>query len=360
MAINQEIIMEASIFTPKPGTKEYKKFVIAENAQRQQIFLSFFGIYGQSPGPTLLLNAAVHGNEVVGVEVIRKIVEKIDPLKLAGNILAIPIVNPLGFDFGDRWDPFDRQDMNRVFPGDPDGTLTERIAFFFFEHIVRSVDYILDLHSAEFPDEMIPHLRLRSDSAPDEVYQKLMHSTSINIIWQGPPINGMLQVEAAKIGIRCLTIEIGAAGLINSNNVKVGLTACENVMKILGMIKGITKIPRWQIMLKSNEKWIRSPSGGIFKPEIHLGQMVRKGQKIGDILDPTSFQSGNILSPLDGIVTGLTHQSIIRSGTRLCMIVHFDNEQRDKHFLYADPSWPNTKIIENELWQTIKKYLVFS
>ncbi len=346
-----------SLFNPKPGTKEYKRFIIAQNAYRQEIFLSFFGIYGQSPGPTLLLNAAVHGNEVVGVEVIRKLVEKIDPCTLKGNILGIPIVNPLGFNFGDRWDPFDRQDMNRVFPGDEKGTLTERIAYFFFKNIVPKADFIIDLHSAEFPDEMIPHVRLRNNCPPDKGHWKFINSCGIDVIWQGPAIPGMLQVEAAKLEIKCLTLEIGAAGLINSNNVKVGLTACENVMKIMGMIKGTAKIPNRQILLKSNEEWIRSPNGGIFKPDIHLGQMVRKGQKIGDIMDPTSFNSENIFSPLDGIVTGITHQSIIRSGTRLFMIVHFDNEQKDKHFRTINPSLPNTKIVENKLWQTIKKYL---
>ncbi|MGA1875018.1 MAG: succinylglutamate desuccinylase/aspartoacylase family protein [bacterium] len=352
--------MKSKVFNPRPGTKECQRFVIAENAYRQEIFLSFFGIYGRSPGPNLLLCSAVHGNEVVGVEVIRKLVEKIDPHNLHGNILAIPVVNPMGFNFGDRWDPFDRQDMNRIFPGDKNGTLTERVAHFFFESIIPYADYIIDLHSAEFPDEMIPHIRLRTDSGLDEEFKRLINSTGINTVWQGPPISGMLQVEAAKLGIHCLTIEIGAAGLINSNNVKVGLSACENVMKILGMIKGVAKIPRFQIILKSNEEWIRSPSGGIFKPDIHLGHMVRKGQKIGDVIDPTSFSSGNILSSLDGIVTGITHQPIIRSGTRLCMIVHFDNEQKDKHFLQVNPSLPNMEIIENSLWQTIKKLIMGS
>jgi len=347
--------LKHSLFTPKPGTKEYRRYVIAENAYRQEIFISFFGIYGSSPGPTLLLNSAVHGNEVVGVEVIRNLVEKIDPQRVCGNILAVPIVNPMGFNFGDRWDPFDRQDMNRIFPGDDNGTLTERVAYFFFENIVRRTDYIIDLHSAEFPDELIPHIRLRKNSPPDEEFRKLMHSTGINVIWHGPAINGMLQVEAAGIGVQCLTIEIGAAGLINSSDVKAGQDACENVMKILGIIKGVAKIPRFQIILESDEQWIRSATGGIYKPDIHLGQLVRKGQKIGDIMDPTSFKAGNILSPLDGIVTGITHQSIIRSGTRLCMIVHFDNEQKDKHFLMVNPSMPHAKIIENKLWQKIQK-----
>lgn len=345
--------MNNSLFTPKPGVKEYRKFIIAENACRQEIFLGFFGIYGLSPGPTLLLNSAVHGNEVVGVEVIRKLVEKIDPQTLCGNILAVPIVNPMGFISGDRWDPIDRQDMNRVFPGDKNGTLTERVAHFFFENIVPRADYIIDLHSAEFPDEMIPHIRLRSDSTLDKAHNKLMNSTGIDVIWQGPAINGMLQVEAAKIGIQCLTIEIGAAGLINSNNVNVGLSACENLMKVLGMIKGVASIPKFQILLKSNEEWIRSPSGGIFKPDVYLGQMVQKGQEIGDVMDPMSFDSGNIVSPLRGIVTGITHQSIIRSGTRVCMVVYFDEENKDRHSLYVDPL-PNAQMVENDLWQTIR------
>ncbi len=284
---------------PQPGTKASGRITIAESASRQDICLCYFGLWGKKKGPTLLLNAAVHGNEVVGVEVVRKIVDEIDPTKLVGNLIAVPIVNPMAFNSGLRWDPYDNIDMNRVFPGDPQGTMTERIAHSFYTIFAQRADYILDLHSAEFPDELIPHIRVRVDR-PTRPYLDLVASTGINAVWKGPSIKGMLQTQAFQDKIPCVTIEIGAAGVITKADVQVGTTAVTNVMTVLGMIEGTASIPDRQLLLQSNEAWIRSPFGGIFKPAIALGHFVKKGDIIGDIIDPTSYRTEDIESPCRG------------------------------------------------------------
>ena len=330
----------------KRGEKVSGRITIAESANRQEISLHYFGLWGVGDGPTLLLNAAVHGNEVVGVEVLRKIVEEVDPKRLSGNLLAVPIVNPMAFNSGLRWDPYENIDMNRVFPGDPEGTMTERIAYQFFNEFAQKADYILDIHSAEFPDELIPHIRVRVEN-PSRKYLDLVASTGIDAVWKGPQMKGMLQIEAFNIGIPCTTIEIGAAGIITGANVNIGTTAVKNVMYVLGMVDGIAQIPERQIVLASNEAWVRSPIGGIFKPVIHLGQFVKIGEEIGDIIDPTSFEEHDLPSPLSGIVTGMTHQPIVRSGTRLAMVVDFDRKNLDKH-LEKTPRLPNAEYKQNE------------
>jgi len=337
--------MSDSIIQITKGKKEFKRFLIAESANRQQICLNYFGLYGAKPGPNLLLDAAVHGNEVVGVEVIRKIVERINPKTLSGNLFAIPILNPMAFISEERWDPYDRQDMNRIFPGDPDGTLTERMAYFFFERILSMADYVVDLHSAEFPDEMLPHIRVRIDNPSDD-YWLLVHASGIEVIWRGPSVAGMLQTEANRNGIPCITIEIGAADLVTEKNVEVGIKAIENIMNVLGMIDGEAMVPSQQISLASNEEWIRAHIGGIYKPDIELGALIEKGQKIGDILDPTSFEMDNIISPIKGFITGITHRSIVRSGTRLAMLVNFDLGNLSRHLIDV-PSLPNVRFVEN-------------
>ena len=305
----------------------------------------YFGLWGVHDGPTLLLNAAVHGNEVVGVEVLRTIVDRIDPGALSGNLIAVPIVNPMAFNSGQRWDPYDNLDMNRIFPGDPDGTMTERIAHRFFTVFAKNADYILDLHSAEFPDELIPHIRIRVDS-PSKKYLNLVASTGINAVWVGPSLKGMLQTEAYREGIPTSTIEIGAAGIITGTNVDIGTNAVMNAMHVLGMIEGEANIPDHQIILASNESWVRSPIGGIFKPIIRLGQFVRAGDNIGDIIDPTSYETHDLIAPFPGIVTGMTHQPIVRSGTRLCMLVDFDRGDPTRH-LKQTPKLPNTAYHPN-------------
>ena len=337
----------------QPGKRVSGRITIAESANRQEICLHYFGLWGKHKGPTLLLNAAVHGNEVVGVEVVRKIVDEIDPEVLTGNLLAVPIVNPMAFNSGLRWDPYDNIDMNRVFPGDPEGTMTERIAHRFFLTFARRADYILDIHSAEFPDELIPHIRVRVER-PTKRFLEQVASTGINAVWKGPSIKGMLQTEAFKIGIPCVTIEIGAAGMITRTDVTVGTTAARNVMTVLGMIKGTAQVPDRQILLASNEAWVRSPIGGIFKPAVTLGHFVREGSTIGDIIDPTSFDSRDIPSPLSGIVTGVSHQPIVRSGTRLAMVVDFDKANLRKH-LIRTPKLPHAEYRQNEYLGTLMR-----
>jgi len=341
---------------PRPGTKVSDRITIAESASRQDICLYYFGLWGVGKGPTLLLNAAVHGNEVVGVEVVRKIVDEIDPNRLSGNLIAVPIVNPMAFTSGLRWDPYDNIDMNRIFPGDPDGTMTERVAYSFFSTFVQQADYILDLHSAEFPDELIPHIRIRVDR-PTQQYRDLVAATGINAVWKGPSIKGMLQTQAFQNKTPCVTIEIGAAGVITKTDVLVGTTAVKNVMAVLGMIDETASIPDRQILLQSNEAWVRSPFGGIFKPAIVLGQFVKKGDIIGDIIDPTSYKTEDIESPLAGIVTGMSHQPIVRSGTRLAMVVDFDRTNLKRH-LAPTPELPNARYRQNEYLVALMKALM--
>ncbi|MBN1574491.1 MAG: succinylglutamate desuccinylase/aspartoacylase family protein [Deltaproteobacteria bacterium] len=339
----------------KRGKKVSGHLTIAESADRQEIRLNYFAVWGTKEGPTLLINAAVHGNEVVGVEVLREMVDYIDPKKLSGNVLAVPIVNPMAFNSGLRWDPYDNVDMNRVFPGNPDGTMTERIAHSFFDIFVKEANYIIDLHSAEFPDELIPHIRVRVEN-PSREYLDLVVSTGINAVWNGPTLKGMLQTEAFRIGVPCTTIEIGAAGKITRNNVDVGTTAVKNVMYVLGMLEGTAEIPSHQIVLASNRPWVRSPIGGIFKPAINLGQFVKRGENIGDIIDPTSFENHDLTSPLSGVVTGLTNQPIVRSGTRVTMVIDFDRDDMKKH-LVESPALPNSKSKENEYLIALMKEL---
>jgi len=340
---------------PRPGTKVSDRITIAESASRQDICLYYFGLWGATKGPTLLLNAAVHGNEVVGVEVARKIVDEIDPKRLSGNLVVVPIVNPMAFTSSLRWDPYDNIDMNRIFPGDPEGTMTERVAHSFFSVFAGRADYIIDLHSAEFPDELIPHIRIRVDR-PTRPYLNLVASTGINAVWKGPSVKGMLQTEAFLRKIPCVTIEIGAAGVITKADILVGTTAVKNVMAVLGMIDEGASIPDRQILLQSNEAWMRSPFGGIFKPAIALGQLVKKGDIIGDIIDPTSYKTEDIESPLSGFVTGISHQPIVRSGTRLAMVVDFDRTHLKRH-LVRTPKLPNALYRQNEYLVALMKAL---
>ncbi len=328
------------------GEKILGHLKVAVGENHQEIRLNYFGIWGVKDGPTLLLNAAVHGNEVVGVEVLREIVDDINPKELCGNLLVVPIVNSLAFDYGLRCYPNDNIDMNRIFPGNTDGTMTEKIAHTFFDVFARRADYIIDLHSAEFPDELIPHVRVRVKN-PSSEYLNLVASTGINAVWKGSEVEGMLQTEAHRIGVPCTTIEIGSAGRITRGNVELGILAIKNVMRILGMLEGTAEIPSRQIVLDLNSAWLRSPIDGIFRPATKLGQFVKAGETVGRIVNPASFEEYLLISHLSGIVAGISHQPIVQPGTRLAIVVDFDRDDLTKHLVEL-PALPNSQLKENE------------
>ncbi|HNT33500.1 MAG TPA: succinylglutamate desuccinylase/aspartoacylase family protein, partial [bacterium] len=168
--------------------------------------LPVYFLSGTSPGATLLVHAALHGSEVVGVEVIHRLLETLAPRDISGRVILVPVVNIPAFEEGRRCFSQTNQDLNRVFPGRSNGTLTERIAHLYFHKLVRCSDAIVDLHSTESPVLMLPHVRQRV-LQPTQAHRDLMRATGLSALWIGPGVLGMLQVQAAGIGKPCVTVE---------------------------------------------------------------------------------------------------------------------------------------------------------
>ncbi len=323
----------------KPGSKVIKKFKVAENADRSPMEIPVIIIKGNEDGPILLLNGATHGNELIGVEVIRNIMAKFTPKDVKGTIVGVPIVNVPAYNVGQRSDPLDQKDMNREFPGDPDGSITQQLAHFFYSNIALEADYIIDFHSAEYPDVMLPHIRIRTDETSD-ASKLLAQAFSTEIIWEGKGAPGMLQVCAAHDGKAVITVEIGAASGLEEEGIEAGVTGVKNVMTILGMIKGTAEILDYQIYIKSSEKWQRSPHGGIFRPFVKLGDIIEEGQVLGEIADPFNLKIEKIKAESSGLIAGIKTSPVVRTGTRL--------------FFLLPPKEPDGGVSEIDLKRTPK------
>lgn len=340
----------------KPGSKIIKKFKVAENADRSSLNLPVIVVKGKEEGPVLLLNAATHGNELIGVEVIRRVLEKLTPKDLNGTVIGVPIVNLPAYNVGQRSDPLDQKDMNREFPGDPAGSITQQLAHFFYSNIVKGAEYIIDFHSAEYPDVMLPHTRIRTKETSEES-KLLARAFSTEIIWEGEGEPGMLQVCAAYDKKAIITVEIGAASGLEEEGIEAGIRGVKNVMTVLGMIKGTAEVLDYQIYVKSSEKWERSPHGGIFRSFVELGDIIEEGQELGEIADPFNLKIEKIRADSGGLVAGIKISPVVRTGSRLFFLLPPKEAEKEagEINLIKVPRLPHSRFVKNKILESIKK-----
>lgn len=340
----------------KSNSKVVKKFKVGENADRSHLKLPVIIIRGKEEGPSLLLNGAVHGNELVGVEIIRRVMEELRPQQVKGTLIAVPIVNLSAYNSGMRVDPLDQKDMNRQFPGDPEGSITQQLAYFFYNFLVKEADYLIDLHSAEYPDVLMPHTRIRALD-PTGRSQVLSQAFGLDLVWEGKGKEGMLQVAAVEEGIAATTVEIGAGNSLDEEGIMEGVEGIKNVMRVLGMLEGMASVPEYQIYIKSNEQWLRSPQGGIFRPFVRLGEIVERGQVIGEIADPLNLKTKKMRVMHHGLIGGMRMSPVVRTGTRLFFLLHYARGGRQgirNENLIRVSNLPNSRYVENRILKAMK------
>ncbi len=306
----------------QPGEKYRGAIKCSEMEDGTPVTIPYFVIRGVRKKPVLLLNAALHGEELNGIEVIMRIFEEIDPMKLYGTIIGVPVVNALAFRARSRVDPIDGKDLNRVFPGKKEGTVTERIAYYFFHKFVKRATFGIDLHTGMRGHLLVPHPRVRvaKDFTPS-----LEHARALGteVIFYREGEKGMLNIEAGKIGIPIVCFEIGEAGRLDEYFIKAGIKGVINFMKYFGMLKGKPEIPEKQILLR-DYKEIVSSKGGIFYPKVMAGDIVKKNQFIGMIKSPFSGEKHYVRAPRDCYIIGIRSQPVVRAGTSVAWIMTFE------------------------------------
>ena len=266
-------------------------------------------VNGALPGPTLCLTAAVHGDELNGIEMIRRVMHDLLPSKVSGVIIGIPIVNVQGFRRGSRYLP-DRRDLNRYFPGNPNGSAAARIAHSFFTNIVTHCDALVDLHTGSFERANLPQLRadLRN---PDVV--TLTQGFGSMVILHNTPTVGTLRYAATRAGIPAVTLEAGGPSQLELNEVKLGVKGIETLVDTLGMVR---KMRLWgepePVYYRSS--WVRADNGGILLADVSLGSTVRKGDLLGTITDPMSNARTELRSPYSGRIIGMARNQVVMPG----------------------------------------------
>jgi predicted deacylase len=258
-------------------------------------------VRGARRGPTLFLTAAVHGDELNGVEMVRRVMTGIPPAALRGTLICVPVVNRIGFLTHSRYLPGHR-DLNRVFPGDPDGDAAQRMAHVLFREIVARSDYGIDLHTASLGHTNLPHVR--ADMAVARVT---------------PGRSRTLRAAATRSGVATVLFEAGETFRFQRHLVVRGVRGIRNVLAALGMIAEPRRRPRFQVIVKV-APWVRAPKGGIADVQVRPGELVYKGDAIASITNPFGREVSAVRSPLTGLVVGVTTVPMVQPGDTLCRV----------------------------------------
>ncbi len=287
---------------------------VSESFLANSILIPVTVIRGVKPGPTAYVTAAIHGDEINGVDIVRRLIFDLDHENLAGTLIAIPVVNIPGFVSQSRYLPYHR-DLNRFFPGTRSGNNAERVAWRLFQEVVRHCDFGIDLHTAAEGRKNLPHVRADMSDARCRALARSFGSRVI-IDQKGP--KGSLRREATDAGVPTILFEAGETRRFSTSVSLEGLRGVLTVLEAQGMwtAKRKAKKPPFQVIVK-NSHWIRATQGGILNLEVRPGELVYRGDEVGSLLNPFGRMVTRLRSPVTGIVVGVTTQPLAVPGTGL-------------------------------------------
>lgn len=288
------------------------------------VTMSIHVVHGKKPGPVLFVSAAIHGDEVIGVEIVRRLLRSPNLDRMAGTLLAVPIVNTFGFLNQSRYLP-DRRDLNRVFPGSAGGSLASRLAHLFLNEVVARSDFGIDLHSAAIQRTNLPQVRIAPGS---KRLQDMASVFGAPVILTSKLRDGSLRLAAGQAGVDMLLYEAGEGLRFDEYAARTGVLGILRVMHELGMIsgKGIPK-PRVRPALCQKSYWLRAPAGGLLRMFKQAGDQVATGDVIGMISDPFGENETEIVVADGGIIVGRSNLPVINEGDALFHIAELPNAQ---------------------------------
>jgi predicted deacylase len=278
-------------------------------------------VHGRHAGPTLFVCAAIHGDEINGVEIIRRLLNTKVIDHLRGTLLAVPVVNPYGFIQRARYLP-DRRDLNRSFPGSTSGSLASRIAHLFMQEVVSRATHGIDIHTGSNYRSNLPQIRTDLDNQENAA---LARAFGAPVVIHAALRDGSLREAVAELGIPALLYEAGEALYYNENAIRVGVRGIISAMRAIGMLaRGRPARPAEPLACRKTS-WVRAPRSGVFSRRVTLGGAVCKGDPLGDIHDPLGDTGEVVRAPFDGIVIGQLTLPLIHEGDALINLARVDD-----------------------------------
>ncbi|NOR84653.1 hypothetical protein GQ473_00900 [archaeon] len=276
--------------------------------------IKYTEITGEKDGPKLFVIAGIHGDELTGVEVIRQLIKYFSKKDITGKLTLVPVANPIAFAARQRCTIQDNKDLNRYFPGNPKGTITEKIAYEITEKIIKPNDYGIDLHTGPKGRMLLPHTRIVSDESNKIKALSKLFGTLISMTRE--PLENTLAISAKAVKTHTIAVELGEGERLDNYFIKAGFFGVLNIAKYLGILDGRAYVLKDQYILNERNN-IVSKCTGLFYPRIAIGDVVHKGQQIAEIYDPQKDMIENITAEKSGIVLALQTDAVAVMGTTI-------------------------------------------
>ncbi len=291
--------------------------------------------HGLNPGPIMCMTSTLHGDEINGIEVIRRVFKALNVNEMHGSVVGVPIVNLDGFLRNTRY-LSDRSDLNRFFPGKENGSTAQRVAYSLFNEIITRCDLLLDLHTGSLHRNNVPQVRANLKL---ESIKEIIDGLSDLTIVHSEGNAGMLRNAANDIGIPAVTLEIGGPFLFDRKGVEEGTESILNLISYLEITRKFSFFPQAKATFNIST-WVNSDYAGIYMSDVSIGQNVSKGDIIGRVADPISNKEDIIASPFDGKVIGLALDQFIHTGFAIAHIARQTDEKEIDSSPKLDESLP--------------------
>lgn len=295
----------------KPGQRKTIRIPVAGLYTHTELFLPVHVIHGRQKGPCLMVCGAVHGDEIIGTEIIHRLMKIKRLNRIKGTLLAVPVVNVYGFVQNSRYSP-DRRDLNRFFPGSDKGSLTSQLADVFMREIADKCTHGIDLHAGSNHRTNLPQIRV---DTTDPVNRELAVDFRTPVIVNAKIRDGSMRGVFAAKQVPYLLYEGGEASRFDETAIRAGLRGVLSVMESLDMLRpgAAPKKPLTPLMADST-RWVRAPASGLLHMSVPLGSRVKANTRIGDIGDPFGGPETEIRSPVSGMVIGRLNLPLVYQG----------------------------------------------
>ncbi len=307
-----------------PGSRRRIELPVTRLHTYTPVSIPVHVIHGLRPGPQLFVCAAIHGDELNGVEIIHRLLRIRSLTRIRGSLIAIPVVNVHGMLHQSRYLP-DRRDLNRSFPGSAKGSLASRVADLFMKEIVSQCDHGIDLHTAAIHRTNLPQIRANLDHPQTRA---LASAFGVPVVMHADTRDGSLREAAAEFGISMLLYEAGEALRFDELAIRAGVRGILRVIRALNMLPPARRQrSEREPYLSRASSWIRAPESGILRVKVSLGAWVTEGTVLATVGDPFGEADISITTPISGVVIGRLNLPLVNEGDAIIHLARFDQPE---------------------------------
>ncbi len=309
-----------------PGERTKIALPVAKLYTDGEVSLPVYIIRGKREGPNIFVSAAVHGDELNGIEIVHRIINMKRFKVLRGSVIFVPMVNVHGVIHQSRYLP-DRRDLNRSFPGSAKGSLAARVANIFKTEIIDKCQYGIDLHTGAIHRTNLPQIRANVE---DETTAQLATAFGAPVVLHSEEIDGSLRDCAANSNTKVLVYEGGEALRFDETSIRMGTRGVIRVLRYLNMVSKSSKSSKTVAdpVIARGSQWVRGSASGIVKHKFQLGDYVKKGDQLATISSAYGEELAILTAPKTGVIIGKQNIPLVQEGEAMYHIAYFNEDEQ--------------------------------